>query len=260
MKPENFEMLGVPGTIQRIPGPNGRWAKQEWTSERRTAVVDGQKVVAVVAVRLSGECRNGRSSFALTCHGWYDHYKARDWDFGGCCHDIAEAVFPELAHLIKWHLCDTRGPMHYVENTTYLAGDLDRNGLRKGETQQIIAKGGVPLWELVADATGCKLKTPLGPEDDITRMPVHRLETLLVSATKSTDLPKLRWEPCLRRGEGKERQLDAARRCAIWPEATDEQLCLPKEELTALLEARLPDLLQRFRADVEAAGLLWEAP
>ena len=43
-------------------------------------------------------------------------------------------------------------------------------------------------------------------------------------------------------------------------EATDEQLCAEPEVLKKLLEDRLPELLQRFRTDVEAAGLLWEAP
>lgn len=58
--------------------------------------------------------------------------------------------------------------------------------------------------------------------------------------------------------KGKERNLDAARRCANWPEATDEQLCLPADELTKLLEARLPAMVAEFKAAIEGAGLLWE--
>lgn len=54
--------------------------------------------------------------------------------------------------------------------------------------------------------------------------------------------------------EGKERELDKARHCAVWPEATDEQLCLPKEELTALLMARLPQLQADFQRDMLACG------
>lgn len=57
---------------------------------------------------------------------------------------------------------------------------------------------------------------------------------------------------------GKNRELQAARRAAIWPEATNDQLCLPKDELTALLEARLPALVAAFRVDMEAIGFLWE--
>lgn len=67
----------------------------------------------------------------------------------------------------------------------------------------------------------------------------------------------MRWEQVMQVGEGKERQLDAARRTAVWPDATDEQLCLPRAELEDLLMKRLPALLEDFRKDVEAAGFLW---
>jgi hypothetical protein len=43
----------------------------------------------------------------------------------------------------------------------------------------------------------------------------------------------------------------------VWEDATDEQLCLPKEELKALLEARLPALIEEFRKDVEALGFVY---
>lgn len=57
--------------------------------------------------------------------------------------------------------------------------------------------------------------------------------------------------------KSKERWLDFARSAAVWPEATDEQLCLPEPELRALLEARAPALQAAFKADMEAAGFLW---
>lgn len=58
----------------------------------------------------------------------------------------------------------------------------------------------------------------------------------------------------------KERNLKAARECAVWPEATDEQLCAPREELKAALEARLPGLVAAFQAAIENAGLQYVAP
>ena len=61
-------------------------------------------------------------------------------------------------------------------------------------------------------------------------------------------------------GEGKERQFEAARSVAVWPEATDEQLSLPKEELTEILNARLPALMEAFKADMVAAGFLYPEP
>jgi uncharacterized protein Usg len=63
---------------------------------------------------------------------------------------------------------------------------------------------------------------------------------------------------CHHAGDRIPRDLAAARSCAVWPEATDEQLCAPREELEAALTARLPGLIAAFRADMTAAGLLWE--
>lgn len=60
--------------------------------------------------------------------------------------------------------------------------------------------------------------------------------------------------------EGKARDLNAARSVAVWPEATDAELMAPRAELEAALRARLPALLAAFRADMEAAGFMWEAP
>jgi hypothetical protein len=56
-------------------------------------------------------------------------------------------------------------------------------------------------------------------------------------------------------GEGKARELDAARHAAIWPDATDEDLTAPG--LKERLEARLPKLLEEFRAAVESLGFVW---
>lgn len=57
--------------------------------------------------------------------------------------------------------------------------------------------------------------------------------------------------------KGKERDLDAARRAACWPDATDAQLCAEPEELKAALLARLPALVADFRADMENFGFEW---
>lgn len=55
--------------------------------------------------------------------------------------------------------------------------------------------------------------------------------------------------------KGKQRELDAARRSAVWLDATDEELIAPG--LEDRLMARLPKLLAEFRADVEKLGLVW---
>lgn len=59
----------------------------------------------------------------------------------------------------------------------------------------------------------------------------------------------------------KERNLKAARACANWPDATDAELCAPRADLEKALLARLPALMERFRAAIEnEAGFMFEAP
>jgi hypothetical protein len=50
--------------------------------------------------------------------------------------------------------------------------------------------------------------------------------------------------------------LKAARSCAMWPEATDEDLTAPG--LKERLEARLPALLAAFKQDIKILGLQFE--
>lgn len=60
--------------------------------------------------------------------------------------------------------------------------------------------------------------------------------------------------------KGKARELDAARRAAVWPDAPDSVLMLEKPELSRILADRLPALLSEFRTDMESAGFMWECP
>jgi hypothetical protein len=57
--------------------------------------------------------------------------------------------------------------------------------------------------------------------------------------------------------QGKKRELDSARRAAVWPDATDEQLSVDRDELKKALEARLPALLDAFKSDIESIGFKW---
>lgn len=156
---------------------------QERTLDKRFER-DGVKYLIKATVKHDDRCKNGHNTFSITG----ELYGSDRSDSFGCIHEEIAEHFPELRHLLKWHGCTTDGPLHYIANTVYRAGDRDHWG-KAGE---------------------------------------------------------------------KERDLDAARRSAIWPDATDEQLCSSKEELTALLEARLPALLKEFRRDVEAFGFTYE--
>lgn len=261
---EPMSVLGVPGRLtHRTVHPTtkpGCFFRQRWASLARPT---GRGTYLKVEIRFDDECGNGHNSFAITAEE-KDPKVRRDGGIVacGCMHEEIARVFPELAPLIRWHLCSTDGPMHYIANTLYLAGDRDHNGLRKGETRQRIGRDGAKLYELVADARpGARLKTsdPVGADGTA---PVYRLETLaaLPAGEDQTRLvaPALLWRPLMTIGEGKARELVRARAVACWPEATDEQLCAEPAELRAMLEARLPALIEEFRSVVESIGFVWE--
>lgn len=158
----------------------------------------------------------------------------------GCLHDHIKEHCPQYAYLIKWHMCSIRGPMYYVENTIYLAGDRDHWGLRAGEFRQHTSRGrdqnggveGVLNW---------KLELPEGLRRD-------------VYAAECPPPVTLTWQPNGITGVGKKRELDAARQVAVWPDATDEELMQEPEALKAALLARLPKLMEEFRKDMASIG------
>jgi len=151
-----------------------------------------------VELQFDDTCGNGHCTFSIT--GEEGRIGARDCDSCGCLHDEIAQRFPQLAKYIKWHSVSTDGPMHYIQNTLYFAGDRDCHGRRKGEASSF------------------------------------------------------------EYGEGKKRELEAARNAAVWPDATDEQLMSEPETLKSMLEARLPGLMAEFRADMEELGFDYEWP
>ncbi len=198
----------------------------------------GNQYRITVKVRHDDQCRNGHNSFSIT--GEIDELRGGHWrDYsGGCIHDEAVKHFPELAPFIKWHLCSADDPMH-IGNTVYHAGDRDCWGLQKGEFRQHTSRGerqnggieGVPNWVL--------------------ELPDR--ESRDVYAMEKPAPVMLEWKAYGRTGEGKERDLKAARHCAVWPDATDEELTAPG--LEQRLKDRLPALLAEFKTAVESLGL-----
>jgi hypothetical protein len=305
-------LCGIPGTLTVVPwgkggrdGKQGLFMHQKWVSERRTKTVKGQKVLMHAEVRFDDNCKNGHNSFAVTGTGWYDNWKSRDCDFCGCCHEEIEKVFPELKHLIKWHLMSSDSPMHYVSNTVYHASNL-HNGLVKGEPnswENRLKFGAFPItfsldkafltWLVAAlkHRATTPSSNPDRPKFDVVEVQyVKRTgESYNYSPNYSLDGYTDTWHvapfknkrdaeefsEALRVYErdvevvsivtgyspGKERDFDAARSCGIWPDATDEQLSLPKDELTALLNERLPAMVAEFKAAIASTGCFeWEAP
>jgi len=194
--------------------------------------VDGHKIGegaldVTVTVRWDDCCGNGRNSFAVTA----DVYKAgrpktdRTFVMGGCCHDLVEEHFPEVAHLIKWHLVDAEGPMHYVANTTYHASEIRKQQHFVYLTDEVL-KGKKVLLGLFSDNELQAVRDRFSDFD---------LEI------KSEPTP-----------DSKEANLEAARNCAVWPDATLEDL---RDE--DKLKARLPALMEEFKRDVEALGFTY---
>jgi hypothetical protein len=224
---------------------------------RKDLIIEREPVVIIAEVRHDDKCNNGHNTFAITGEIYEAHRQPGEptvkhangetlWlNSCGCIHDEIAEHFPELAPFIKWHLTSTDAPMHYVANAVYHAGDRDCHGLRKGEKRQIInGRTGEPCWELVAIGD-------YGQE-----IPIYEIKKQ-VDGEKPTSVPRLEWRPWCRVGDGKERDFKAARSCAVWPDATDEQLSAEPEELKRMLIERVPALMAEFKRDVESLGFTY---
>lgn len=267
------DAFGVNGRFRNVvqwPAGADRWcgkiANQQFVASR---LYEGGRLVVVV--RFDDNCKNGHETLSLTA----TQYDKRGRDIaGGCMHDAIAEVFPEFQPLLPFHLCSTDGPTHYLANTLYLAGNRDYNGLVAGQLQYlnelparnpehsdslnktVLHGNGIPAkydWQE-------KYRRPgfgLAHNDDAPRLwlPVEMIDPKC--DLEQFEMAQL--HPIHRVGEGKERELDAARRAAIWPEATDDELSASRHVLKSLLEARLPALLETFRRLVTEFGFLYSA-
>lgn len=247
---------------------------------------DGQRYKITATVRHDDECGNGYNTFAMTA----DIYKITNnnrqvWIAGGCQHEEMKTHFPELVKFTKWHLCGTDGPMHYITNTLYLAGNRDCWGKAPGEPkgyEKAIKFEGFPVnfkfkKDFIESLNGYNLK-------DLNLVKIyHAKEPNTYGAKYTFSCYFCEWYECpfatrdeaeeflqafknikfeivetpTGYSEGKQREFDAARAAAIWPEATDEELSLPAEELKQKLIDRLPGLMADFKKDVEALGFVF---
>ena len=215
---------------------------------KKETKINGELALVVLKMRHDDNCGNGHNTFTMTVDVYEKHrqpgetmVKLSDGKFAwlsccGCKHDMVAEVFPEFAHMIKWHLVSTDGPMHYLANSLYFASDKDYNGLRKGEKRQIRnGRTGLLSWKLeTEDGRSCK---------------IEGIETYVDSNEQpESPIPGIVYAPWYKFGEGKEPDLKGARNCAVWPDAQLQDFT--KENL----EARLPELLESFRRGVEALG------
>ena len=221
---------------------------------------------------------------------------------GGCIHDVilaADGISQEVKDLIPFHLCSSDAPLHYKANVLYHLSEKDCWGKLKGEpkgwdTYAVIGNSPIKhklqgrMLKLVKrlleigeqECYIVKVEYEKRPGDTYNFSPKY---TILIGSEEAP-----RWHECpfdlvaeaeqwrdacldglvkleqvvTSWGEGKERDLEAARSCAVgcWPEGyelalTDEQLL--SDELPAILDARLPILLEEMRRRIEAVGLVW---
>lgn len=273
----------------------GTFTSQEWKSESRDFkgphAQKGERIR--VNVRFDGNCRNGHNSFAITGETYVPG--RRDVESCGCIHEAIADHFPELAPLIRWHLVSSDSPMHYVANTLYHASDRDYRGKKAGEPyawNKAIQFGDNPVKHKVKDSFWQFLKevSPLHgrPAYDFEVIQVDHKDRGKPGAHQFG--PKFtfggygkEWHECpfdteesafdflhalnhcspqfvqipTLFSEGKARDLDAARACGVWPDATDAELMQEPEALKAALVARLPALMAEFKAAMIGAGLEW---
>lgn len=283
---QEHSILGVPGRFREFAlGLSKTFAAQKWSATRQIEF-EGQKARITVNISFDDECKNGHNSFSIT--GDIRNTYGRDI-VGGCIHNEVAKHFPELAHLIKWHLCSTDGPMHYIANTLYHAGDRDHNGKRAGEPiyfEHRIRFAGSPITIGLDGRFAKWLKAQIeskpeghvfevaevkydGRGDYDSHFTLNGFEATwggapfkskIAAEEFAEALNTLPYEFIVRPttfSKGKERQLDYARSTAIWPEATDEELMAEPEILKQKLQARLPALLEAFRADIRSIGFYW---
>ena len=291
------KIKGVSGRMFAIQAPqeirgNMVYRAQKWISEGRPIKGYGACGIIHVNIRFDDECKNGHQSFSITADVYTaESRRQKDCQACGCLHEDIEKVFPELAPLVKWHLMDTDGPMHYLANTLYHASDRDYNGHRAGDPSSwdtVIYFANSPVSHAISCKFAAFLESRRGTGDfnieeykhpDNNKPGVYQYSpnfTFAGYADKWHECPfkdrstAEQWQKACSTGDfridkiitaystGKQRELEAARNSAVWPEATDEQLSLPKEELETLLTARLPGLIATFRAEMEDIGFLWE--
>lgn len=95
-----------------------RTMHQEREHTARWVDAHGETCEMTARVRHDDRCRNGHNTFSVTA----EMRREGEWAAGGCLHDDIRERIPSLGPLLKWHLCSTDGPLHYLANTLYHLG------------------------------------------------------------------------------------------------------------------------------------------
>lgn len=206
--------------------------KKQVKTFKKAYVENGLEYVLIAKVRYDDECGNGHNTFAITGEIWRAKNGqpiGRDCESCGCIHEDIARRLPGLAPYIKWHLVTSDGPMHYVANTVYHAQSY----------------GPQYAWVYYT-----------GPSDPLG---IEGVKERLLGYVKVDTARKAEGKPGYRvvwdEKSSKIANLDHARSSAVWPEATDDELLAPGLEMR--LQARLPRIMEEFKAAIESLGFVY---
>jgi len=180
--------------------------------------IPGEHYHGAIVIRYDDHCGNGQNTF---------HIEVLNKKGGQMylAPDVLRKVFPEYAHLRRWRFFSTDGPMHYLKNTLYFAGD----NKEKAQRSLLKAQKGLEAFQ-----------------EEYAHLPCGKYAEDYVKGLRSCEAAVSIAEARLAKAEGPD--LESARRSAIAPDATLEQL--QDEEW---LKARLPGLIEEFKRDMEQA-------
>lgn len=180
------------------------------------------RVDLVVNLRYDDRCNNGHNTFSITGTIYRAGMRGdKNTIISGCIHEDITLIAPELAHLIKWHLCSSDEPMHYVANSLYHAKAVKVN------RWHVYTSDKNPQKEFMDSCVS--YVDPEEKADIEKRFPKYFIFKPDMSTIKESDL-------------------EAAKRCAIWPDAKLSDFT--EEKLTA----RLPRLMEEFRKVMTETG------
>jgi hypothetical protein len=96
------------------------------TKKFKNVVINGHEVDFLINLYYDDGCQNGYNTFYITCE---EYKKGSSWNpnrqlSAGPMHSTIKKYFPQFAHLIKWHLCSSVGPMRYIVDALFYAKDV----------------------------------------------------------------------------------------------------------------------------------------
>ncbi len=199
--------------------PESKRLKYQYFEVKKDYRQGGKSYRIVAEVRHDDRCGNGHNTFAITgklCEYKHDKYVLISC---GSIHDDISKHIPWLRPFLQWHGCTTDGPLYYLENTLYHASKIPVD---------------IGKRCLYLEGVFIKVCDP------------HEVEEM---RRKYGKLAKFELFP---NPMAKGPNLELARKSALWPDATLEQL----RDKKALLK-RLPELMKEFKKAVESLGLIY---